>query len=139
MFEIAKELKVIDKRKLSKDIYLDDLRKILVQHPAFIRTSKLELLAKKYGIDILFIPKYHCELNPIEGAWCQMKYFFRKNNNQETKELVPLVKESRENFEKSEINKDLWKRFFNIVKAYNSGKTYQQVLHDSMVKNIQKR
>ena len=77
MFQIAKELKVIDERKLPKDLYLDDLKKILVQHPAFFRTSKLELLAKKYNIDIIFIPKYHCELNPIEGAWCQMKYFFR--------------------------------------------------------------
>lgn len=130
MFQIAKELKVLDERILPKDIYLDDLKKILLQHPAFFRTSKLELLAKKYNIDIIFIPKYHCELNPIEGAWCQMKNFFRKHNNQEAKELVPLVKKSREVFENSDINKDLWRRFFNIVKAYNSGKTYQQVLHE---------
>ena len=60
-----------------------------------MRKSKLENLAKEYEIDIIFFPKYHYELNPIEGAWCQMKNYFRRVNNQDAKALVPLVKEAR--------------------------------------------
>ena len=61
--EIAKELgyDLEGKKKL------DDIKKILVDHPTFKPTNKLEILRTKYGIKVIFLPKYHCELNPIEG------------------------------------------------------------------------
>lgn len=52
---------------LSSKIKLEELKKMLIDHPAFQEYKKLEILARKYNIKIIFVPKYHCELNPIEG------------------------------------------------------------------------
>ena len=46
---------------------LDDLKNELKMHPAFVSRTKLEILAEKYNVKIIFCPKFHCELNPIEG------------------------------------------------------------------------
>ena len=33
----------------------------------------METVAKEYGQEILHLPPYHCELNPIELAWAAEK------------------------------------------------------------------
>ena len=35
-----------------------------------LQVTKLEVLASKYNMKIIYCPKYHCELNAIEGLWC---------------------------------------------------------------------
>ena len=59
---LAKELKV----DVDDKIKLDELHQVLSNHPAFRNVNRLEKLAAKYQIKIIFNPKYHCELNPIE-------------------------------------------------------------------------
>lgn len=53
---------------------------------------KVEVLAEKYGHEILRLPPYHCELNPIELIWSQVKGHVANNNIsfklQEVKQLV---------------------------------------------------
>ena len=49
------------------DYSLAELRSLLSGHPAFNETTKLEKLAGKHGVKIIWCPKFHCELNPIEG------------------------------------------------------------------------
>ena len=51
------------------DYSLLELRSLCSKHPAFVDSTHLEIIAKKYNINIHFIPKFHCELNPIEGRW----------------------------------------------------------------------
>ena len=100
----------------------------MLSHPAFKRISKLEKLAAKYSnIIITFIPKYHCECNPIEGAWAHMKNYFRKNNNQDNNQFLSLVEEARKNFEKSNVCPKLWKRFFSVIDYYKKGLSYKEV------------
>ena len=41
--------------------------------------SCLELEAKARGSTILFLPKFHCELNPIEQCWGYAKRVYRLN------------------------------------------------------------
>ena len=44
--------------------------------------------------DIIFFPKFHCELNFIELIWAFMKAYLRRrceNNYAHMKELVPIV------------------------------------------------
>ena len=55
---------------LQKKIKLEDLGNLLLTHPAFTneKNTRLEQLASKYNIKIIWLPKYHCELNPIEGV-----------------------------------------------------------------------
>ncbi len=90
-----------------RDIYLVQLRNILGKHAAFNKTSNLENLAKKYDVKIIWSPKYHCELNPIEGFWCYSKGFVRKNNDQNFNELNNLIIASKEKFELSSLNAKL--------------------------------
>ncbi|CAF4218118.1 unnamed protein product, partial [Adineta steineri] len=63
LIEISKDLNI----KLPPNVKLDQLRDILSNHPAFKVTSRLEQLANKYNVKVHFLPKFHCELNPIEG------------------------------------------------------------------------
>jgi len=70
LLQLAKELGIIDKSITSRNIYLKDLRNLVSKHVAFEKTSNLKKLAKEYEIKIIWSPKYHCELNPIEGFWC---------------------------------------------------------------------
>ena len=71
---LARELQLeVDNR-----IKLDDLHRILSRHVAFNNISRLEKLAAKYNMKIIFNPKYHCEMNPIEGLWRSMKRFIRQ-------------------------------------------------------------
>ena len=37
-------------------------------------------MAKAHGHEVVCLPPYHCELNPIEMAWSQVKQFAKKNN-----------------------------------------------------------
>ncbi|KII84350.1 hypothetical protein PLICRDRAFT_46228 [Plicaturopsis crispa FD-325 SS-3] len=53
--------------------------------------SMLESLIKKAGHECLFLPKFHCELNPIEMYWGWCKYRYRevpKANFKEAKEVA---------------------------------------------------
>jgi len=47
------------------------------------RDTYLERLARQYDVKIIWCPKYHCELNPIEGVWCDTKRFVRSNHEQD--------------------------------------------------------
>lgn len=100
------------------------------KHPAFKTASKLESLASSYNVKILFLPKYHCEMNPIESVWCYSKNYWRKRNDQTFEKTLDLILESREEFKKSGINIKLWRRFWGIISAYNNKKSYKDVLNE---------
>ena len=41
-------------------------------------------MAKLSGHEVVRLPPYHCELNPIELAWAQVKRYIKDNNKQFT-------------------------------------------------------
>ena len=92
------------------------------------KVSKLEKLGVKYGIRIIFAPKFHCETNPIEGFWCHSKQFIRRNTDQTFQTLVSLLPKAKQNFIKRKIHLKLFRRFWRTVKAYNDGKDYLEIL-----------
>ena len=55
---------------LPDKLKVDEIRAILIEHPAPCATIKLYKLAEKYGVKIIFCPKFHCKLNPTDGLWC---------------------------------------------------------------------
>jgi transposase len=130
LFTLAKELKLIphDSATTDKQYSLLRLREILSLHQAFTDISKLEILGKKFGVNVVYCPKYHCELNPIEGFWCYLKQYVRKHNTQDFRALHKLINEAMHSYKSSNLNFKLWKRFWKTLDAYNSGKTYQEVL-----------
>ena len=53
-------------------------RRVLYSQPDFaLAESKLETLCKQQGFDVLFLPKFHCELNFIEQCWGKAKWTYR--------------------------------------------------------------
>ena len=91
--------------------------------------TRLEELATDYNVKIKFCPKFHCEMNAIEGLWCHQKQFIRKRTDQTHPTLIKLISESRVNFEDKKIAMKLFRRFWRVLDAYNTGQTYEQVLH----------
>lgn len=54
----------------------DNMRTLLSRHEDF-RTEKtiVEHYLIEKGHVVMFIPKFHYELNPIERVWCQSKVY----------------------------------------------------------------
>lgn len=128
LLNIAKELGIIDVNITSRDIYINDLREKMAKHIAFDNTSNLEKLAFKYDVKIIWCPKYHCEVNPIEGFWCYSKNYVRKYNEQKFTELNNLIIQSKERFELSFMGPRLWHRFWRCLEMYHGGSSYREVL-----------
>jgi hypothetical protein len=68
LLEILKDLHLINEDDEDSNYTLPKLREILNTHPAFDEeNTALNQIAKSYNGKIIWTPKYHCELNPIEG------------------------------------------------------------------------
>lgn len=53
-------------------------RRILFNEPDFAEIkSLLEIICEARGVRVLFLPKFHCELNPIEQCWGYAKRLYR--------------------------------------------------------------
>ncbi|THU95070.1 hypothetical protein K435DRAFT_819824 [Dendrothele bispora CBS 962.96] len=77
-------------------------RRILYNQPDFeLIESVLETKCKERGVEVIFLPKFHCELNPIEQCWGYSKRLYRfypesrreddlKRNALECLDAVPL-------------------------------------------------
>lgn len=52
----------------------------------------VEKLAEKYNVKVLRLPPYHCELNPIEMVWSQVKrYVASKNSSFKSEDVRKLI------------------------------------------------
>jgi transposase len=50
----------------------------LYTEPDFVNVkSLLEEHCEKRGFKVLFLPKFHCEINPLEMVWGRSKYHYR--------------------------------------------------------------
>ena len=65
LFKLANELQM----PVDPTIKISEIRTILTKHPAFQNASKLEKLAQSYNVKVIFVLKFHCKLNEIEGLW----------------------------------------------------------------------
>ena len=60
----------------------DKMRQKLNEFPDFAnQPTILEELVRSRGHICLYLPKYHCELNPIERNWCHAKKISRQYVN----------------------------------------------------------
>ena len=56
---------------------------------------KIDSIIREHGHEILHLPPYHCELNPIEFIWSQIKgHVERQNNAFKLKPVVKLVEDA---------------------------------------------
>ena len=124
LVELSKDLNM----PISSSMKLAEIRNILSSHPAFQNVSKLEMLARKYQVKVIFCPKFHCELNAIEGLWCDMKRYIRVKTDQTFPTMLRLIPQSRQNFEQRYIQMKLFRRFWRCIEAYSQGKPYGEIL-----------
>ncbi|CAF3382803.1 unnamed protein product [Rotaria socialis] len=110
LVELCKESRV----QLPVQIKLDEIRKILSKHRAFQ--------------NIIYCPKYHCELNTIEGLWCNQKAFVRSRTDQSFEKMIKLISDSRIHFVERKIALKLFRRFWRSVEAYSQDQTYVDIL-----------
>ncbi|CAF1391422.1 unnamed protein product [Adineta ricciae] len=118
--EICKDLGI----QLPPKIKLEEIRELLSGHPAFQNATKLETLALKYKVNVIFRPKYHSELNAIEGLWCSQKAFVRSRTDQTFEKMTKLISESRAYFVERSIALKLFRRSWHAVEAYSQGQSY---------------
>jgi len=54
-------------------------RRVLYNQPDFMNTeSLLEARCRECGFTVIFLPKFHCELNFIEQCWGYAKRLYRR-------------------------------------------------------------
>jgi len=54
-------------------------RRLLFNEPDFVAVeSSLQMLCRLHGVQVVFLPKFHCELNPIEQCWGYAKRKYRE-------------------------------------------------------------
>ena len=76
----------------------DQMREILAQHDDFKNEkSRVEHFLDAKGHTVLFLPKFHPELNPIERVWAQSKRYTKaycKYNLPSLRKNIPLALDS---------------------------------------------
>lgn len=86
--------------------------------------SALETLHEKYGAQCLFLPKFHCELNPIEMVWGHAKRYCRKHCDYSFPHLKDRVPEALDAIPIATIRRfiRLSDRFVNIYQKGLTGR-----------------
>jgi hypothetical protein len=89
---------------------------LLKEQPDFTGQKEwLTEVVEGRGHQILFLPKFHCELNPIERVWAHLKNDLRKNCEYSLKSLrtqLPIALES--------VSVDAVRRYFRRTDRYVS-------------------
>ena len=91
----------------------------------------VEELVTERGHMCLFIPRFHCELNPIKRCWCHVKKYIRAHSNSSIIRLWRIIPEGL-----ASVAPEMIARFFRTCgdyeKAYREGNTCTRV--DEVVK-----
>ena len=77
------------------------------------------------GHEVPFYPKFHCELNPVEPYWCQVKYYTGEHCDctlEGLRKTVPLALAAVER--ESTIIWGVFNRSVRIIEAYRDGPKY---------------
>lgn len=102
--EIQKWLKEKNIDFGEKDIKVQLLQKVKIERHKY-QSYVIDEMAKESGVTVLRLPPYHCELNPIELIWAQVKgYIAQKNTTFKMAQIKQLLPEAL-----SHINSDKWK------------------------------
>ena len=91
-----------------------DMRKILGSHKDFCNEKTIvERFILDKGHHIFFIPKFHCELNPIERVWGEAKRYTRAHTNFTLPRLRTLIQPALDS-----VSLDLIRKYFRKARDY---------------------
>ena len=91
-----------------------DMKDCLASHPDFKdeKTIIERFLMDKHHV-CMFLPKFHCELNPIERCWCQAKRYLRAHCNYTFQGLQKTIPKALDS-----VQIDSIKKFFRKSREY---------------------
>ena len=115
--------KVLEERGINTvRMNADDMRVVLSNHEDF-RTEKtiVEHYLTDLGHLVVFIPKFHCEFNPIERVWGQAKVYCRKYTNFKIQRLREIINPALDSVSTDTIRK-YFRKTAEYEKAYREGK-----------------
>ena len=92
----------------------DDMRIILSNHDDFVNEkTQVEHYVISRGFQCYFLPKFHCELNPIERVWGQSKRYCRAYSNFTLVKLREVINPALDS-----VSTDLIRKYFRKVREY---------------------
>ena len=114
--------KVLEERGIPTCMNADDMRVVLTNHEDF-RTEKtiVEHYLTDLGHLVVFIPKFHCEFNPIERLWGQAKVYCRTYTNFTLRHLREIINPALDEMSTDTICK-YFRKAAEYEKAYREGK-----------------
>ena len=90
-------------------------------HDFKTQKTRVEELISRHGHRCIFLPKYHCELNPIERVWGQVKRYTCANCDYTFAGLEKTIPSALDS-----ISVELMRKYFRRVceyhRAYREGK-----------------
>lgn len=100
----------------------NDMRTVLSFHDDFIsEKTMVEKIVTEKGHKCVYLPKFHCELNPIERVWGQAKVYSRAHTNFTLVGLRSIINPALDS-----VSTDLMRKYFRRVleyeRAYLEGK-----------------
>lgn len=90
----------------SQDQLKAELLELVNQNKKMFSACRVDVIAKAAGHDVVRLPPYHCEFNPIELIWSQVKGYVAANNTTFT--LADVEKLLRESI--NVVTPDKWRR-----------------------------
>ena len=116
--------KVLEERGVNvSKMKAEDMReKLQSMHDFKYEKTKVETLLLNNGYNGYFIPKFHCELNPIERVWAQSKKYSRANCDYSFKGLEEIVEPALESVSLDSIRK-FFRKMRDHLRAYREGIT----------------
>ena len=95
-----------------------DMIKVLENMADFkFEKNKLEKIISEKGHRCLFLPKYHCELNPIERVWCKAKFYTRNKCDYTFRHLQRTVEPALDSVTTNDI-RQYFRTFRDFIQAY---------------------
>ena len=106
---------VLEERGVNvKKMHKDDMIKTLSEMRDFkFQKSRVEEVILKRGHRVMFIPKFHCEINPIERVWCHAKQYTRAHCDYSFQGLEQIMHTALDSVDLKMIRK-----FFQKVREY---------------------
>jgi hypothetical protein len=117
------QARIADRCEVGKDYYA--LQILEAQDDFKNEVSLLETVIRQVGHEVIFYPKFHCELNYIEYYWAELKRYTRANCKYTFTELEKTVIEAMDSVELKTIRRFAM-RSKRWMMAYMNGLTEEQ-------------
>ena len=117
----------------SPDMRKPELYRLIEVHRRPEKIFKIDQILKSHGHDVLRLPPYMCEFNPIELAWAKVKRLLRENNVRGELSMQSLKEHTTNSF--SCITREDWVGYCNHVKTQEA-EYWQRELFFSIFNNF---